>query len=300
VRLAPIVLFAYDRPNHLRQTVDALRRNELADQSELFVFADGPKPGADGTNVRAVREYLRELEGFRSVQVIRQDENLGLAQSIIDGVTRICRSHGRVIVVEDDMVTSPYFLRFMNDGLELYEKQPEVISIHGFVGAVAEALPETFFLRGADCWGWATWQRGWDLFDPDGRSLLAALEERQLTRSFDFDGAFGYTDMLRQQIAGTNSSWAIRWHASAFLHERLTLYPFRSLVQNIGHDGSGTHCGESSEFEVQLADRPVVVSPQPIAENPTARRIIASHLRGLQSPPARRRWWSFLTPDRAR
>ena len=291
--LAPIALFAYNRPSHLRRTLEALCRNELAKESDLHIFSDGPKSANDAPRVKAVRECLKDVSGFQSVTVIEQPANLGLANSIIQGVTDICQRDGRTIVLEDDMVTSHWFLRFMNDGLTTYESDPEVISIHGYNYPVRAVLPETFFLRGADCWGWATWDRGWKHFNPDGAVLLSELERRKLTHAFDFEGAYGYTAMLRDQIAGRNNSWAIRWHASAFLLDKLTLYPGRSLVQNIGLDNSGTHCVATDEFATAPAEHAVQIRRLPLKENRAARRQIGDHLRGAPRI-VRKNWWKRL------
>lgn len=286
---APIALFAYDRPEHLARTLAALRRNELAAESDLHVFADGAKSPAHAEGVARVREILRDLRGFRSISVTAREQNWGLARSIISGVSQMVAEHGRVIVVEDDLHTSPYFLRYLNEALELYAADDRVVSAHAYVYPVARALPETFFLRGADCWGWATWRRGWQVFNPDGTALLAQLEARGLTGQFDFNRTFAFTEMLRRQIAGKNDSWAIRWYASAFLADKLTLYPGRSLVQNTGLDASGTHCGRSDAFSVPLADRALDLRPLPLVENQPARREIARYFAGnrYSSWPAR-------------
>jgi hypothetical protein len=277
--LAPVALFVYNRLWHTQQTVEALKRNEPAAESELFVFSDGPRTEADREKVRAVREYLKTIDGFKEVTVIERDRNLGLAQSIITGVTGIVNRYGKIIVLEDDMVTSPYFLRFMNEALEFYKDEAKVISIHGYIYPVKARLPETFFLRGADCWGWATWKRGWDLFEPDGRKLLNELRARKLTHGFDFDGAYGYTRMLEEQIKGKNDSWAIRWYASAFLQDKLTLYPGRSLVCNIGADASGTHCGISTMYDTEVTGKPVSIESILLAEDPIARKEIGCFLK---------------------
>ena len=237
---APIALFAYNRPDHVRRTVEALQRNAGAVTSDLHVFSDAPRNPAAAEGVALVRDYIRRIDGFGTVEIVERERNLGLARSIVDGVTRLCHARGKVIVVEDDLITSPSFLGFMNDALAFYEGDSRVISIHGYCYPIAD-LPETFFLRGADCWGWATWKRGWDLFEPDGRKLLIELRRRSLTDDFDFDGSYPYTRMLEDQTHGKNESWAIRWYASAFLLNKLTLYPGSSLVQNIGADGSGIH-----------------------------------------------------------
>lgn len=252
---APIALFVYDRPEHTRKTVIALLDNELAGQSDLFIFSDGAKKSASESNVLEVRRYIKTITGFKSVTIIERPANLGLAKSVIDGVTAICDRYGKIIVLEDDLITSPYFLRFMNQALSKYALDEQVISIHGYCYPVANGLPSMFFLRGADCWGWATWKRGWDLFEQDARKLYAALQAGGETKEFDFEGHYGYTEMLRQQIDGKINSWAIRWYASAFLAHKLTLYPGVSLVQNIGNDNSGTHRGDTDLFKGALATR---------------------------------------------
>ncbi|HCE45322.1 MAG TPA: glycosyl transferase [Lentisphaeria bacterium] len=233
--------------------------------------------------VREVREYIRTIRGFKSVRIVERDTNLGLAKSIISGVAEVINEYGRIIVLEDDMVTSPYFLRYMNEALELYEKEDKVISIHGYVYPIQD-LPETFFIKGADCWGWATWKRGWDLFEQDGKKLLKKLEDGNLTSEFDNDGAYPYTKMLRDQIRGKNNSWAIRWYASAFLNDKLTLYPGSSLVKNIGLDDSGTHNDSTDYFNVELIGRIPELKNIPMERNLEASRKFRDFLVNIPKP----------------
>ena len=281
---APIALFVYNRLDHTRRTIEALARNELANESSLVVFSDGPKSPEDSLKVDEVREYIRSASGFQTVNLVCRPINRGLADSIISGVTEILSAHEKIIVLEDDLITSPFFLRYMNEALDLYEQAAEVISIHGYVYPIQERLPETFFIKGADCWGWATWRRGWKLFDPDGASLLTQLEKRRLTRQFDFNRTYEFTAMLRDQIAGNNNSWAIRWYASAFLQNRLTLYPGRSLVANIGNDSSGTHCATTEQFDVALSEAPIKVDKLESQEDATSRAAFEHYFR--KSKPA--------------
>jgi hypothetical protein len=271
-RYAPLALFVYNRPWHTRQTVEALLASPIATESHLYVFSDAPRNEAASHMVGEIRSYISSLAGFKSITIVERETNLGLAQSIIDGVTRLCAEYGRVIVLEDDLVTSPHFLQYLNDGLDVYKDVEQVVSIHGYVYPLKATLPETFFLRGADCWGWATWKRGWDLFEPDSQILLRELTERKLTHSFDFDGTYPYTKMLKYQMKGKNNSWAIRWYASAFLRNKLTLYPGRSLVLNIGMDKSGTHCSTTSDFAGDMADSPVRIESIPVVEHLFARQ----------------------------
>lgn len=279
---APIALFVYNRPEHTMRTLTALAANELAAKSDLFVFSDGPRNEQVADGVRRVRELAGTISGFRSVTVVERQENFGLSRSVISGVTDLVEKYGRVVVLEDDLVISPYFLRYMNDALELYANDERVISVHGYVYPVQGELPETFFLRGADCWGWGTWKRGWDLFETDGARLLKELKKRRLTREFDFDNSYPYTRMLERQVRGENDSWAIRWYASAFLGGKLTLYPGRSLVQNIGNDASGTHSGRYDHFHVALTDMPVKLDTIAIEASGSATREVADFFRSLK------------------
>jgi len=283
VNTAPIVLFVYNRPDHTKRTIEALRSNELAAESDLIVFSDGYKTKAFAPQVTEVRELVASIAGFRSVNMVMRERNYGLEQSIISGVTETVFARNRVIVLEDDIVTSPYFLRYMNEALDLYEHDEDVISIHGYVYPVKTRLPETFFLRGADCQGWATWKRGWDLFEPDGRKLLSELRQRSLEQDFDFGGTYGYTRMLRGQIAGRNNSWAVRWYASAFLRGKLTLYPGVSLLRNIGFDSSGVHCSSTTAFDAEPAKRPLRLERIPIREDEYARACFADYFSSSQS-----------------
>lgn len=261
---APIVLFVYNRLWHTRQTIQSLQQNKLSAESELFIYSDGPRKGSDAKSVDEVRSYVKTVDGFKRVSIIERDKNWGLANSIIDGVTTIVNEYGKVIVLEDDLVTSQHFLTYMNEALELYADDNRVISIHGYVYPVEDEIPEAFFLPGADCWGWATWKRGWELFNSDGQYLLDEIIRTKSQRAFDFNGAYPYLKMLKDQIRRRNDSWAVRWYASAFLSNRLTLYPGRSLVRNIGNDNSGTHCGESDRHDTLLSKTPINLNNIPV------------------------------------
>lgn len=259
MKLAPIVLFTYCRPWHTQQTVEALLRNKEAAYSDLYIYSDAPKNDSARSGVVETRRYIRSITGFKSINIIERERNWGLANSLIDGITHIVGEYGRVIVVEDDIVTSPYFLRYMNEGLELYKDEEQVACIHGYMYPSTKKLPEMFFIKGADCWGWATWKRAWDVFNSDAQVLLNEINKRKLQREFNFNYTYPYTDMLKAQIRGEVDSWAIRWYASAFLNNMYTLYPGQSMVVQIGMDGvEATHCTRNNCYEVELKNTPVL------------------------------------------
>ena len=271
---APIALFVYNRPSHTRLTVEALIRNEGASDTDLYIFSDGPRNELAVEDVFATRKFINDLNGFKNVTIIECEHNKGLSNSIIDGVTHVISKHERVIVLEDDLVTSPFFLDYMNTALDLYKDDDRVGNIHGWVFPIKNRLPETFFRRGADCWGWATWQRAWKLFEKDGSTLLTELSNKRLLQKFDLNGSCRLSEMLKQQILGNNDSWAIRWHAKMFLLDKLCLYPGKSLIQNIGTDGSGRHGAMNNTFDVDLSSDRIVAKDIPIEECSFARKEI--------------------------
>jgi len=256
---APIALFTYKRPEHTRRTLESLALNPEFAESPLFIYCDGARNEADAGQVEATRKLVREWK-HPNKSITERDQNWGLANSIIDGVTKLCNAYGRVIVVEDDMVVSKYFVSYMNRALVKYQDDDRVISIHGYSYPI-NGQPEVYFIKGLGCWGWATWKRGWDLFEPDGTKLFSELSKKKLMHRFNIYGAYPYRRMLLDQINGRNDSWAIRWYASALIHDKLTLHPGRTLVSNIGLDGSGAHCDPEdvstdliSSSEVNLAN----------------------------------------------
>ncbi len=269
---APILLFVYNRPEHVRQCIASLQQNELAAQSRLYIYSDAAKTPESQEGVEQTRRSIRSIDGFASVTIIEREQNWGLARSIIDGVTTQVNRFGKVIVMEDDLIAAPYFLQFMNDALETYKDEPRVGHIQGCDFTQDASLPDTFLIKWTGSWGWGTWDRAWKLFNPDGKELLRQLEGRGLTRRFDFNGTYGYTRMLRRQIEGKNNSWAIRWNASLFLADMLSLNVGRSLIQNNGFDGSGTNCGGGGLYNSTLWLKPLPVEKlSPIEENEKAR-----------------------------
>lgn len=269
---APILLFTYNRPQHVRLTIEALLKNRLSLESELFIYSDAPKTSEDARAVNEVRAFIYGIMGFKSVTVVERSENWGLARNVIDGVTTLVERFGRVIVLEDDLVVAPHFLEFMNDALNTYKDEPRVGHIQACDFTQDPSLPDTFLIKWTGSWGWATWRNSWKLFNPDGKNLLEELERRKLTREFDFNGRYGFTRMLRRQIEGKNNSWAIRWNASLFLADVLSLNVGRSLVRNLGFDGSGTNCGGGGLYDTTLCmERIEVKKISPIKENKEAR-----------------------------
>lgn len=277
---APIILFVYNRLSHTQQVVAALKENLLSAESELYIYADAAKNVGALQAVNELRNFLTTITGFKSVHICLRETNLGVDDNIILGVTEVISIHGKAIVLEDDLVTSPWFLKFMNEALDFYENQDEVASIHGYVYPVQQKLKEVFFIKGADCWGWATWKRAWDLFEHDGAELLEKISTQGLQKEFDFEDTYLYFKALEQQAIGHTKHWDIRWYASAFLSEKLTLYPGRSLVKNIGHDASGTHCGHSNSYDVTLSLTPLSVETEVIADQ-QAYHIFADFMRKL-------------------
>ncbi|MDC0120105.1 glycosyltransferase [Flavobacteriaceae bacterium] len=262
--LSPIVLFVYNRPSHTKKTIEALQSNKLSKYSNLIIYADGSKDKESNENVLQVSNYLITIKGFKSVKIIRRNENYGLASNIISGVSEVLNEHNKIIVLEDDLVTSPFFLNYMNDALNAYVDDNNVGCIHGYVYPINN-INSDFFIKGADCWGWATWKKSWDYFEKDGKKLLKKLKKRNLHKD-TYNVKCGYIKMLKDQIYGRNNSWAVRWYFSAYLNDLYCLYPKTSYVQNIGFDGSGTNCDQDGRYQVSMQSD-YVFNKVPVIEN---------------------------------
>lgn len=254
--LAPIVLFVYNRPDHTRRTLAALAANPLAAESDLIIYADGPKKPEHQGSVQAVRDLLRTASGFNSIEIVEREANLGLANSIISGVSEVCAAGGRVIVVEDDLIVAPEFLAFLNTGLDRYQNNGSVFQISGYGYPTHDrAIQQSFFLPMVSCWGWATWSRAWAKFDSK-MSALGELDSNPVARRrFNVDDAYDYYGMACLQRQGKIDSWGVRWQLSLFAHGGLVLYPRDTLVYNSGVDASGTHGMGEMAFQRKLGTR---------------------------------------------
>jgi hypothetical protein len=276
--LAPIAIFAFKRPQHTARTLAALARNPEFLQSPLYIFCDGARRPDEAAAVEATREAVRAIEHPNKV-IVEAERNKGLANSIIHGVGHLCDSYGRVIVVEDDLVVSECFLHYMNGALDRYANDERVMQISGHMFPVSlEDRGESVLLPFITSWGWATWQRAWHSFDPNMQGYESLKSSRALRHKFDLDGAFPYYSMLNRQRRGEIDSWAIRWYLTCFQRGGLTLYPTSSLVDNIGFDGSGTHCDVRESIE-QIVFRNAPISRFPSSDiDVTAYTRVKQHL----------------------
>lgn len=279
MQYAPIALFTYNRADHTKQAVESLLKNAEAKYSDLFIFSDGPKNEKAAEGVKKNREYIKTLKdgngnvngNFRSVNIIEREKNWGLANSLIAGITEIVNKYGRVIVVEDDLILSPYFLRYVNEALEKYEEEEKVGAIAAYVPTTDTSLPETFFLYHFHCWGWATWKRAWGLLETDSRVLLRKLRFKK--NDFDVDGSAGAYGNLYCQKVGLIDSWWVRFYASLFIAKKLILYPHHSLVTNNGQDGTGTHVGNGVVISdnIHFVSKPINIKDIEIKESKQGR-----------------------------
>ena len=239
--LAPIVLFVYNRLDCLKKTIESLKENNESKNSIIYIYSDNYNDSSSREKVEEVRRYIKTIEGFKKVFVIERDRNYGLAKNIINGVTEVVNKHFKVIVLEDDLVVGKYFLKYMNDGLNMYESNNSVISIHGYSYFANNSTDETYFIKTADNLGWATWKSRWQLFEPNAEKLYEKIVSHSGSSEFDRNNAYPFTKMLKMQADRELNSWAIRWYATAFIHKKYTLYPCKSLVFHIGDGADATN-----------------------------------------------------------
>ena len=241
-KYAPICFFVYNRADKTQISLKSLEENQLSKYSNLFIFSDGAKDDAvDIMNVKKVRSIIKKAKNFNNVKIIEREKNYGLYENFTQGITEICNKFGKIIVVEDDNKVSKYFLNFINDGLIEYEKELKVCAINAWFFPGKNNLNKTFFVKGGDTWGWGTWKRAWDKFNPNTEYLINQLNKKNLIKEFNFNNSFDFFKILKKRNKNLNESHTIIWKASTFLEGMLSLYPSNSLVKNIGFDGTGTH-----------------------------------------------------------
>ncbi|EJD6477299.1 glycosyltransferase [Providencia rettgeri] len=274
-KLAPVVLFVYNRPMHTKQTIDALLQNPEASFTDLIVYSDAAKNSVHIDAVNQVRNIIKKTSGFNKITLVEREKNFGLAQNIIDGVTKINNEYGKVIVLEDDIVTSPSFLNFMNAALEKYKNSPEIWHISGWNYPLEcnSNSPETFFWRTMNCWGWATWNDRWINFEKKPKKIIETWEKESINR-FNLDGANNFFSQIEDNLNNRLNTWAIFWYATIFLHNGLCLNPLNSFVDNIGNDGSGENCGSVDIYKTRLNCTKNYFWPSSLEENKNITNLI--------------------------
>ena len=300
--LAPIAFFCYNRPDHTRRTLEALKANELASESKLFIFSDGPKDSDSAREgVAKVREYIRTVDGFASVEIIERERNYGSARNISRGITQIAEEFGRVIVVEDDILTSPYFLRYMNDALELYKDDEKAGAVSAYLNPMYanKGFPQSFFSRSLDSWGWGTWWRSWKDFESDARILLKKIKEAGLEEKYNY-GLKHKTRTVGLKRAAKYFIWDCQWGAALLLHDRYVLKPGKAFSNNIGLDGSGLHCTPRDYLRcnAELAETYTPLEKIPVELNKQAEEIYFQSIEKEDHSVvyrALRRLWRMLT-----
>ncbi len=251
---APIVLFAYNRPIHLQKTLESLKQNALAQASVLYIFLDGAKAQRDEAAVKAVLEVARQTTGFQQVIVDAQTQNLGLARSVIRGVSKVLAQHQRAIILEDDMVCASDFLAFMNEALQVYTTQPSVFSVSGYSYPIT--IPSSYqsgvwVSARASSWGWATWLDRWEQVDWEVKDFETFIKNPAQRKAFNQHG-MDLSWMLVRQQKGQIDSWAIRWTYAHFKHQAYCVFPCLSKIRNIGNDDSGTHSPTTQKYDTGL------------------------------------------------
>lgn len=269
MELAPIVLFGYNRPEHINKTIESLKKNNLAYRSDLFVFVDGAKNAEDKVNQEEVCNIVNNITGFKTIQINISDKNMGLANSVIAGVTEIINRFGKVIVLEDDLELSVNFLKFMNEALEFYFNNKKIYSIAGYSTPIK--IPDTYnkclyLCRRVESWGWATWKDRWEDIDweiEDYNEFKNNFRERDNFSQCGDDMPI----MLDDQMNGKVDSWAVRWDYNRYKKDAYTIVPVKSLVKNIGCDSTGRHCITTKKYNTNVDDKYVWKFEQGINED---------------------------------
>jgi hypothetical protein len=283
----PLALFTYNRPFHAGQALAAIAHCRRLEDCALHIYCDGPKREHQ-SGVEASREVVRMWADRLGAVVIERSENLGAGGSPPAGVTELCAKYGEAIVLEDDHIVSPDFLVYMLHALDRYRDEPRVYQIAGYTFPISASVREdAFFMPMVTSWGWATWQRAWQVYDWNATGASELLSDAATRRRFDLDGSFPYARMLQDQLDRKIDAWDIQWWYAVYRQNGLVLYPKRSLVENIGFDGSGTHT-HTVPFDAQDVDSARLSDPPlfpPTVETHTAAfNAVKHYLRARKRP----------------
>ena len=244
------MLFVYNRPDLLKKVITNLKKNSLSKKSELYIFSDAAKKNKfDFVNVSSVRNYIKKIKGFKKINIIERKKNLGLYENITSGLNLIFKKKKTAIILEDDILVSKHFLKYMNDSLKFYKNNIKVGSICGSLPFLSKNLPNTFFLHYQDCWGWATWKRSWKLYSHNSSLLLKKINQKKLKKKFDLDNNYKFSKYLKENII-KKRSWATNWYASLFIKKKINLFPGYQMCKNIGFGSMSTN----SKIEFELFD----------------------------------------------
>lgn len=261
----PIALFVYNRPVHTKRALAALARCDRLAECYPVIYCDGPKTPDQVDGVMAVRRVVKEWASRSHAEVIEQTANLGLAHSIVGGVTEQCQKFGKVIVIEDDLIVSPDFLDYMLQALARYKDRPDIYQVSGFMFPVEHDVnTDAFFLPFTTTWGWATWDRAWKIFNWEANGAQQLLSNPESRKHFNLENTYPYDIMLENRLAGRNDSWGILWWYAVCIIGGLILHPRRSLIWNGGFDNTGVHAGASRntmQSDPQLFNTPRLSSP---------------------------------------
>lgn len=250
---SPIVLFAYNRLDELKRTCKYLQKNNLASHSDLYIFSDGPKNDADKKKIQNIRKYIKAINGFKKITISEHNQNKGLANSIIEGVSKVIHQYGKVIVIEDDLITSPNFLDFMNQALSFYENDSEIFSVSGYTLDLPSMPSDKDFYFGyrASSWGWGCWKDQWEKVDWEVSDFEDFIKDRSFRKKFNRGGS-DMTKMLQNQQEGKIDSWAIRFCYHQYKYDLKTVFPTISKVQSIGFSNDATHTVGIKRFTTPL------------------------------------------------
>ena len=247
MKLAPIVIFSYNRPSHLKKTLNSLKKNKLSKKSIAYFFSDGPKTHTleELKKINLVRKIIKNTKGFKSKKIIFYKKNIGLKKNILNGVTKIIKKHGKVIVLEDDIVVTKNFLNYMNQSLSLYANNKKIWHISGWnydldLKKINKGDEDAFFIRNMNCWGWGTWKNRWNKIILDPNFFYKKMNKKQI-ENFNLSNSINNWSQIIRNKNKTLETWAIFWNATIFYYKGLCLNPKISMINNIGMDGSGTN-----------------------------------------------------------
>ena len=280
--ISPIILFTHTRLNLLKKCIKSLKKNKLAEESTLYIFSDGPINKKQNKKIAKVRFYLKRIDGFKKVKIFFKKKNCGLSKNIISGVTKILKKEKKAIIIEDDLIFDKFFLEFMNSSLNKYENKKKVWHISGWNYNIDLKLKEdTFFTRGMNCWGWATWRDRWKYFEKNPKTIINTWDKNKINK-FNFDNSINFFSQILKNNKKVLNTWAVFWYATIYENKKLCLNPKKTFTENIGESPSATNTKSIDKiFSTNLIQRSKndIIFPNEYKENLYVLKLIKNKIK---------------------
>lgn len=275
----PILISVYDRLEHFKSCIESLQNNAISNNTIIYIASDAAKDNHSKEKIQNVRKYIKTISGFKEVILLDWDENKGQSRSIKDARDLIFQKYDGYIFLEDDNVVSPYFLDYMNYNLNYWKDDRRILYVCGYMYPINfTSNYDSVFLKEYNAWGVGVWKNKFiDVHLLDSDFFMNNPENLKLMKMFSNTSYYILMSDLFYQ-----KNYADGRRAFTLIYkDAYSIFPRKSLVKNIGQDGSGLHSGTNKYLQKVELDKSFVPLnyPQELSPEQKIQSIITKYRR---------------------